>query len=67
MLEGESRNRIRQGSGVRGGSTNSKPVYGKRSGDDHLELLGKRRVVSKDDENFSYSMVEAVVQPHQSQ
>ena len=40
--------------GVRGGNTNSKPVYGKQSGDDHLELPGKRRVVSKDDENFSY-------------
>ena len=53
--------------GVKGGSTNSKPVCGKRSGDDHLELPGKRKVVSKDDENFSYSMVEAMVQPHQSQ
>ena len=53
--------------GVRGGSTNSKPVCGKQSEDDHLELPSKRKVVSKDDENFSYSMVEAVVQPHQSQ
>ena len=52
---------------VRGGSTNIKPVCGKRSGDDHLELPGKRKVVSKDDKNFSYSMVEAMVQPHQSQ
>ena len=52
---------------VRGGSTNSKPVCGKQSEDDHLELPGKCKVVLKDDENFSYSMVEAVVQPHQLQ
>nr|POE90717.1 hypothetical protein CFP56_72013 [Quercus suber] len=37
----------------------SKLTGGKRSGEAHLELLSKRRVVSKDDKNCSNSMVEA--------
>ena len=39
----------------------------KRSGEAHLELPSKRRLVSKDDENYSNSMVEADAQPLQSQ
>ena len=39
----------------------------KRSGEAHLELPSKRRLVSKDDENYSNSMVEADAQPRQSQ
>ena len=44
----------------------TKLVCGKRGGEDHLELLGKSRLVSKDDGSSSFSMVEAVCQPHQS-
>ena len=44
-----------------------KIVCGKRGGEDHLELRGKRRLVSKDDGSSSFSMVEAVCQPRQSQ
>ena len=40
---------------------------GKRRGEDHLELPGKRRLVSKDDGSSSFSMVEAVSQPRQLQ
>ena len=43
-----------------------KIIGGKRYGEDHLELPGKRRLVSKDDGSSSFSMVEAVYQPHQS-
>ena len=39
----------------------------KRGGEVHLELPSKRRLVSKDDENCSNSMVEADAQPRQSQ
>ena len=45
----------------------SKLSGGKRSGEAHLELLSKRRLVSKDDENCSNSMMEAETQPHQLQ
>ena len=45
----------------------SKLIGGKRSGDDHLELPRKRRLVSKGDENFSNSIVEVETQPRQSQ
>ena len=44
-----------------------KIVGGKRRGEDHLELPGKRRLVSKDDGSSSFSMVEAVSQPRESQ
>lgn len=44
-----------------------KLIGGKRSGDDHLVLPSKRRLVSKGDENCSNSMVEVVTQPCQSQ
>ena len=44
-----------------------KIVCGKKGGEDHLELPGKRRLVSKDDGSSSFSMVEAVCQPRQSQ
>ena len=44
-----------------------KIVGGKRRGEDHLELPGKRRMVSKDDGSSSFSMVEAVSQPRQLQ
>ena len=44
-----------------------KIIGGKRCGEDHLELPGKRRLVSKDDGSSSFSMVEAVCQPRQSQ
>ena len=44
-----------------------KIVCGKRGGEDHLELRGKRRLVSKDDGSSSFSMVEVVYQPRQSQ
>ena len=37
----------------------------KRGGEDHLELPGKSRLVSKDDGSSSFSMVEAVCQPRQ--
>ena len=50
-----------------GSSTKGKTVCGKRIGDDYLELLGKCRLVSKDDGSSSYSMVEDVYQPCQSQ
>ena len=36
---------------------------GKRSGEAHPELPSKRRLVLKDDENCSNSMVEAETQP----
>ena len=45
----------------------SKLSGGKRSGEGHLELPSKRRLVSKDDEYSSNSMVEAETQPCQSQ
>ena len=44
-----------------------KIIGGKRCGEDHLELLSKRRLVSKDDGSSSFSMVEVVCQPCQSQ
>ena len=44
-----------------------KIVGGKRCGEDHLELPGKHRLVSKDDGSSSFSMVEVVYQPRQSQ
>ena len=44
-----------------------KIVGGKRRGEDHLELPGKRKLVSKDDGSSSFSTVEAVSQPRQSQ
>ena len=44
-----------------------KIVGGKRRGEDYLELPGKRRLVSKDDGSSSFSMVEAIYQPRQSQ
>ena len=44
-----------------------KLVCGKRGGEDHLELPSKRRLVSKDDGRSSFSVVEAVCQPRQSQ
>ena len=44
-----------------------KIVGGKRRGEDHLELPGKCRLVSKDDGSSSISMVEVVYQPRQSQ
>ena len=44
-----------------------KIIGGKRYGEDHLELPGKQRLVSKDDGSSSFSMVEAVNQPRQSQ
>ena len=51
----------------KGGEKNKakKIICGKRVGGDHLELPGKRRLVSKDDGNSSFSMVEVVCQPHQ--
>ena len=52
---------------VMGTKEQSKLSGGKRSGEAHLELLSKRRLVSKDDENCSNSMVEAETQPHQLQ
>ena len=36
-----------------------KKIYGKQSGDVHLELLTKHRRVSKDEDDSTYSMVEA--------
>nr|POE70874.1 hypothetical protein CFP56_79348 [Quercus suber] len=44
----------------------TKLVCGKRGGEDHLELLGKSRLVSKDGGSSSLSMVEVVCQPRQS-
>ena len=44
-----------------------KLVCGKRGRQDHLELPSKRRLVSKDDGSSSFSMVEAVCHPRQSQ
>ena len=44
----------------------AKLVCSKRGGEDHLELPGKCRLVSKDDGSSSFSMVEAVCQPRQS-
>ena len=44
----------------------TKSVCGKRGGEDHLELPGKSRLVSKDDGSSSFSMVEAMRQPRQS-
>ena len=44
-----------------------KIIGGKRCGEDHLELPGKRRLVAKDDGSSSFSMVEAVSQPRQLQ
>ena len=44
----------------------SKLLGVKRGRIDHLELLEKRRMVSKEDESSSNLMVEAVHQPRQS-
>ena len=44
-----------------------KKIYGKRSGDVHLELPSKHRWVSKDESDNLYSMVEVDDQSRQSQ
>ena len=44
-----------------------KVVYGKRGGEDHPKLPSKHRLVSKDYGSSSFSMVEAMCQPRQSQ
>lgn len=43
-----------------GSSTKGKTICGKGSGDDHLALPCKCRLVSKDYENYSFSMVKVV-------
>ncbi|KAL0014215.1 hypothetical protein SO802_001284 [Lithocarpus litseifolius] len=53
----------RAGNGVVVGNKN----LGKRKGESHLELPSKHQRVSKDEGESTYSMVEAEVQPRQSQ